>query len=865
MKCGKGEYRSTWVWFVALFLSFGSLTLIAGCPLAPGPSGNENVNDNVGDTGTLGGTVTNSLTGSGISGATIALDPEVEGVDTTTGEDGTYSAEVPAGDYALTFEADDFESQTGTVSVVAGETATVDVGLSPVAGVVLSTSVDGDAAPGSSVSATVSVEILDGSTIESYSWAQSPGLPATIAGAATDTVTVTLPDTDAYKAELLSLLVEPAIGEDDLPPYVQLPEGEFPGGLQDRFQVVGLDPFTLEEVGLIALELTVTTTSGEFTAEVAIHTELPWAISPGLLNVPTGRSVLLQGKTQDSYDWALAAPGGSGASLVDADTQNPYFTPDVVGSYTVTVMNTTVDPAEDVSLEIEANTWVGAITGQDADGRPLADNCTVCHVEGGFAPDMFTPWAQTGHAEIFSDNVDTSTHYGEGCFSCHTVGYDPDAENGGFDGASSYQDFLDAGLLNVPGENWTTVLADFPETAQLANIQCENCHGPQPGTHGGAAAPGRTSLSSYVCAVCHGEPLRHARFQQWQLSAHANYELAIDESDSGSCSRCHTGNGFLAWSELDPPFDPDTNVTVDWTADEAHPQTCVVCHDPHSVGTTTGVETDATMRIFGDTPPLTAGFTATDVGNGAICMTCHNSRRGLRNDATFDGTDTARAPHGAAQTDVLMGQNAYFVEVDSPGSHATEIEDTCVNCHMEQTTPPDLLAYNSGGTNHTFAASPDICANCHGFGPEVVQPGIEASLDELQGLMEGALLDLITVQLAAAPGNSIDLDGDGVADITDASDIADIAFGESHGRQAITVGFTGGTTIGPVRMNDVDVLDASAEVLGELYDFADDTVIKAGWNWNLVNNDGSKGVHNPGFAGEALNAAIDALNELAGG
>ncbi len=39
------------------------------------------------------------------------------------------------------------------------------------------------------------------------------------------------------------------------------------------------------------------------------------------------------------------------------------------------------------------------------------------------------------------------------------------------------------------------------------------------------------------------------------------------------------------------------------------------------------------MRISGDTPMLLAGFKATNVGRAAICMTCHNSRRGLKNDS----------------------------------------------------------------------------------------------------------------------------------------------------------------------------------------------------------------------------------------
>jgi len=34
----------------------------------------------------------------------------------------------------------------------------------------------------------------------------------------------------------------------------------------------------------------------------------------------------------------------------------------------------------------------------------LAANCTICHNDA-IAPDKFTPWAQTGHAEIFTNNL----------------------------------------------------------------------------------------------------------------------------------------------------------------------------------------------------------------------------------------------------------------------------------------------------------------------------------------------------------------------------------------------------------------------------------------------------------------------------
>ena len=132
------------------------------------------------------------------------------------------------------------------------------------------------------------------------------------------------------------------------------------------------------------------------------------------------------------YDWMLTAPEGSAAELADAMGQNPAFTPDVAGVYTVTVTDTTQAPGDElVTLEIHAGTWRGVIEGQDEDGRPVASEaCTACH-NGTIAPDKFTPWAQSGHAEILTNNLNTSTHYGPNCFGCHTVGYSPGSENGG--------------------------------------------------------------------------------------------------------------------------------------------------------------------------------------------------------------------------------------------------------------------------------------------------------------------------------------------------------------------------------------------------------------------------------------------------
>jgi hypothetical protein len=714
----------------------------------------------------------------------------------------------------------------------------------------------GDATPGGTV--MVEVTTTDGSTISSVAWSQVEGVTATLSGTDTATVTAMLGAMAEYKGELIHVLEEPPIGPDQLPPNVPPPGDEFYGGLQNRWQVIGLNPYALEVAAEVELHVMVTTDSGTYETEYAVHTTLPWKVTSGVFNVPVGIAVLLQGKEQGAYDWALTAPGGSGAALMDATTQNPEFVPDVAGMYAITVTDEAT--TEMVTLNLYAGTWVGIIDGEDSDGYPTVDTCDACH------GDTVASWAKTGHASILKQVINSSTYYSANCFPCHTVGYDPEVDNGGIDEASDYQDFLDSGLLGSADPNaYATMLADYPETARHANIQCENCHGPQ---EGGAHMQGsavRGGISSDTCATCHGEPLRHARFQQWQLSKHADYELAVEEGQSGTCSKCHTGNGFLAWLPVLTGLEPgDVNDPVDvtWTEDQTHPQTCVTCHNPHDSGDISGNDNNATVWIAGDTPELLAGFVAEDVGRGAICMTCHNTRRGLRNDDTWaETTDRERAPHSGAQTDVLMGQNVYLTEVGDRGYHS-QLEDSCATCHMEETPPPADLAYNLGGTNHTFYASKEICDSCHQvIVAEDVQGPTEMALTEIHHQLDEAWDDAVMRVIAA--GNTIDLNGD--ATIDEASDVVEVSFSETRGRQALAFTLSDMMEYGPYRMGDIDVVPADGGDPYAIWTIAPEDLLKSGWNFLLFESDGSLGVHNPSFAEDVLEITEETLDEIVGG
>ncbi len=65
------------------------------------------------------------------------------------------------------------------------------------------------------------------------------------------------------------------------------------------------------------------------------------------------------------------------------------------------------------------------------------------------------------------------------------------------------------------------------------------------------AEAARVSFSADVCGPCHGEPLRHGRYQEWRESGHGDFETAIGEGlgtggvgANAGCGGCHTGQGF---------------------------------------------------------------------------------------------------------------------------------------------------------------------------------------------------------------------------------------------------------------------------------------------------------------------------------
>ena len=241
---------------------------------------------------------------------------------------------------------------------------------------------------------------------------------------------------------------------------------------------------------------------------------------------------------------------------------------------------------------------------------------------------------------------------------------------------------------------------------------------------------------------------------------------ADPQSGAQYCARCHSAQGFARfatqlkngatgrydWITTDNQKinDAGTNApdaawlsSIGLNVAQVEPITCQGCHDPHSNGgySTWGVNdagqnvmtgppagpTDCTqqgnigeansnptcmqLRIYDSLPGLSNGMGAfSGVGEGALCMACHNGHMGEHTD-TVNTSPYAETPQMSTAADVLFGFDAFFVPRFNPSPHLA-ITDSCAGCHVKLQTAAEVDAgYNS---NHSFATDLSICQNCHG-------------------------------------------------------------------------------------------------------------------------------------------------------
>jgi hypothetical protein len=561
-------------------------------------------------------------------------------------------------------------------------------------------------------------------------------------------------------------------------------------------------------------------------------------VSGGIRTVGVGTPVYLEAEITNTIPasdivgvtWTLTNAPGSLASLTSSPlgTNVPIYEPadrlvyqvagrtmlrpDVNGQYTVTATITTGNSGStNVSFTLTASTYMGWET------------CFLCHSGGAIAPDK-SSWQNTAHAQIFAKGIDGGPGTaGPGCFPCHTVGYNlnTNAVNGGFDDVAAALGWHWPTVLT--NGNWASMQTNYPTLANLANIQCENCHGPG---YDHAHSLGNTNFISRTvasgdCNQCHDAPTHHVKGTEWYISRHAITTRIPSGANRVNCVGCHTSEGFIGriHNETTTNADYVTTNTIYGAIG------CQTCHEPH--GETTPANNVHLLRILGSVT-MPDGTVVTNAGNGALCLQCHHNRNGsvtniLANyplgKPTWQG-GSSFGPHDGPQGDMIEGVNAWTYGQNIPSSaHRDTVSDLCVGCHMQTVNVGDPAFLQAGG--HTFemsypvvtngvtnmVAKTDACVGCHG--------------------------PITTFDLPRQ-----DYDGDGVIDgvQTEVQHLLD--------------------KLSTYLPNAQGVVDGSVKSSLSVKTNWTQPQLEAAYNWQFVNNDGSKGVHNAPYATGLLKASI---------
>jgi hypothetical protein len=559
-------------------------------------------------------------------------------------------------------------------------------------------------------------------------------------------------------------------------------------------------------------------------------------VSGGLMTVGVGSAAYLEVlipagiEITGAVTWGLSGPGS--AALVDdplgdmpiysAGEQTLYqladrmaLYPDAEGKYVVTADipvnlevedddgNVTIE-ASVISLEetVTAAMYVGV--GTMAGASPSYPQCAMCHEE------QAAGWAETGHADFFTLAIDglKSSHYGEGCISCHNVGFDPApaAVNGGFDDVAAATGW-EFPMAEVDGEmvahpvagTWEAMPA---ELQAVSNIQCESCHGPG-SQHGGAVGANQIDISydSGNCGQCHDAMTHHIKNAEWSNSLHA--ATAVDRG-STSCNVCHSGIGFI---------EAANGVSADDMNVDYAPIGCATCHDPHDAANPHQVRKTEPVELGN-------GEIITEGGTGLLCMNCHKSRRNAPEYVAGASPSSHFGPHHGPQADMLAATNGieYGIDIAST-SHLYAAENSCATCHLQEVAvaledgEPNPVFAQAGG--HTFLPSwdggtPDdhsddvdlteACADCHGPMESFDIPRQDYDGDgRVKGVQTEVASLMHTLAMALPP------------------------LGE-------------------------------AEVVTD--DTYDEAMFGAAYNYEFVREDGSMGIHNPKYAVGLLKASI---------
>ncbi|PJA98153.1 MAG: hypothetical protein CO128_08805, partial [Ignavibacteriales bacterium CG_4_9_14_3_um_filter_30_11] len=436
-------------------------------------------------------------------------------------------------------------------------------------------------------------------------------------------------------------------------------------------------------------------------------------------------------------------------------------------------------------------------------------SCRICHDGLVDKNDpTVTRWEGTKHSTTLKRGLDgtLSSNFNNSCVRCHSTGYDSNALNDGFDDFSFvFPSLLQAGMYD-------SLKVVYPQAMALANVQCESCHGPGSAHYSTITDMKMVkTISPDLCSYCHDSGIHHFFGEQYDNSIHA---IGTHQFTNTACGLCHNGQGFIEYVK-------GGKVGLTQSLPENLKIACATCHDPHNA------TNEHQIRTISVT--FQNGYQPQNAGTGALCINCHKSRRDAVSytDDYLNNLSTNYGPHHSTQGDMLFGTNTVTFGINFPSSaHKGATTNACVDCHMIDTgTNPDGTIKLIGshtlnmkdpktGVDNVTACAQTGCHASFGtkFSDKKFYVNGSADLDQ-NGTVEGLQKEIE---------------------------------GLLH-RLALLLPPVGSATVNPINTSTLTKV-----------------VAQAFYNWDMVTEDRSLGIHNPAWTYSVLAASIMQLDGTTG-